>query len=874
MNKVDPTALRTLRENYFPGIWKDKAPTLGGTLSKRPLEGSKSFLKPKVFDDWEEAIKAGFEPVSDNPIVLAKMKIAEMDKYILAHTVLNEGKQAGLVSFLRSGDKMPDGWTRINDPIGTVYGPPNIAVKEYIDKRVYDSLLGVANSLGIKHERLPNAGRGKIGYSVQGANKIVTQHATETSVLAHEIGHQLDVKYDLWGNLLKRDSGKGFQPGRSELSAIADLTERGQKARTRPEKIAQVIEAYVHSPEEMEQVAPRVFTWFDKSVKETPELKPLSEIKPGIALKTLETNIPTGGFPVVGNYIAPEEAAQVVNNYISQPLSSSKYFGSLYRGYMNAAGLLNQFQLTGPFHGGFTTTESIISRQALAAKQLYRVFTGKEDPATFLKTALTSPAAFIEKSLKGKKIQQEWLKPGTHPEYGQTVEDMHLAGGGIRRDEFLRADSLKQFLEAVREGKPGTAIWKSPGAATELMAKPIMEWYVPKLKMGAFEELATEYRKVFPNLTEQEYGRAMRQIWNRVDSRLGQVLYDRTFMNNAAKQVVQGSIRAPGWSGGTIAEIGGAPKDAVNFFRQWAKEGKPPRELPDRVAYVISLAATTAVTNGALTYLLTGDMPKGTDFMAFRTGVTTPDGNPERGMLPTYSKDVYAYKQSPIRTLAHKTNPLIGLGLDISRNKDYYGVQVYNPEGTVGEKIGGVGKYILKAFTPFFLRGIQKNLEEKSDIPRALLPLVGVMPAPSHLTQTSAQQKAGEIISEYMPQRARTQEEFERNKLVKQHSHDIKKAIQKKQPIREYVSKIAADLKAGKLNDKDIEKIEERIGTVPLERNVTRMKLQDALRVWDVASLEEKKKLKQIILDKVDRFDGTEEEVKALVPKIKAVINQ
>ena len=46
----------------------------------------------------------------------------------------------------------------------------------------------------------------------------------------------------------------------------------------------------------------------------------------------------------------------------------------------------------------------------------------------------------------------------------------------------------------------------------------------------------------------------MQYIWNRVDSRLGQVVYERLIAKKTAVNVVQALMRAPGWTGGTIVE--------------------------------------------------------------------------------------------------------------------------------------------------------------------------------------------------------------------------------------------------------------------------------------------------------------------------------
>ena len=184
-----------------------------------------------------------------------------------------------------------------------------VAGKEYVDKNIYEGLLKVAEILRIKHKRVMKAGRGKLGYA-SSDGETVTQFATELSVLAHEIGHQLDTKYDLWNLIVTNAIGVSEksrrqtqaattqQRGRiqNELRALADLTWEGsevsayykQKVRKKAEKMAHMLEAYIHAPERFQEVAPIVYKEFDSFINSTTELQELSKLKQGLALKELQ----------------------------------------------------------------------------------------------------------------------------------------------------------------------------------------------------------------------------------------------------------------------------------------------------------------------------------------------------------------------------------------------------------------------------------------------------------------------------------------------------------------------------------------------------------------------------------------------------------
>ena len=157
---------------------------------------------------------------------------------------------------------------------------------EYLDKNIYEKLLGIAAKLGVNHRRVINVGRNRLGYATP--TEIVTQYATELDVLAHEIGHVIDFKHNLWDVFSKGNS--------KELRALVDLKIEGlpeligtayhKYTRKRAEKMATLTQAYIHAPEKFKQVAPNLYEQFDSFVKGDTILKDLADIKHGIAKTT------------------------------------------------------------------------------------------------------------------------------------------------------------------------------------------------------------------------------------------------------------------------------------------------------------------------------------------------------------------------------------------------------------------------------------------------------------------------------------------------------------------------------------------------------------------------------------------------------------
>lgn len=942
-------AMRTIRENYFPGMWTQesikafnqaaaevvtgmeaegrKAPETyedwstedraavkargqeilkgGGKgsdksalsyLTRRQLKGKESFRKQKVFDDIMDGIDFGLVPISRNPIDLVKLKLAEMDRSIMANRALREWEKAGDVKFLRTGQQMPEGFAKINDKYGTVYGPPVQTVSEHVDKAVYDGLTKVAKGLGIDPERRFSAGRGKLGYASP-SGETVTQFATELSVLAHEIGHQIDFKYGLWdkivagavdvgkrGEVTKTASAAKRGKIQDELRALADLTWEGseasdyykKKVRKRAEKMAHMLEAYIHAPDRFKEVAPTVYSDFDAFVKSHDELKGLSEIKQGLALEKISIKKPVGGFPVIGSRIAKKPVADILNNFLSSSIYNSPYFGTAFKGYMGTANALNQTQLGmgSAFHAGFTSADVQISHNAEVIKDIYGVIRGNRTLGDLGRTIKKVPAAMITNPRRGAKVVAEWRTPtlevSVNVPVGQLPRDnparvamiakaMELAGGASRIERGLKTEWTEKQIREWYGNQKVKAAARTPIVLVELLAKPIMEYLVPRQKAGVFGELAGRIIEQNPGKTMEQLIPQFRQAWNRVDARLGQVVYDRLFINNMAKNVIQGAIRAPGWTGGTIGEvITGAPKDFVNFFTDWKRTGKAPQDIPDRVAYVIALLGTVLTTNYLLTKAFTGEDPEGMDWWAFRTGGVDERGRPERFILPTYAKDLFSWWEDWGHTLVSKTHPLLGVIGDIYRNHDYYGVKIRNEDDPPIKQLADSATYGLKQFEPFWIRGAKKETQRgggfgktiTEEPQKILAPQLGIMPATSAYTMTPFEKFARKTLEERRPRGTRTKEEAERTDLKR----DLEQKLRRGDPGA--MDELYDAMRSGEITRREAQTINQRSGEDYTTLTAKSMTLKDLAAGISLASDKEKALIKPIFKKKIQNKTG------------------
>jgi hypothetical protein len=547
-------------------------------------------------------------------------------------------------------------------------------------------------------------------------------------------------------------------------------------------------------------------------------------------------------------YAVREDVAQVINNYLSQNLYNNKYIGKAFSGYMALANNLNQMQLGvgSMFHAGFTSLEAIISHGALGLKAI-----ANGDFASGVKYLAEAPAEFIRNPMIGGKVLAAMADPTsagiTHGmDIPMIAENAVLAGARKGMDTRFQTHTTEKMFEAWANGNKIGAAVRAPFAMIEQMARPLMEWLVPRQKFGVFADMSSFWMNEHPNASFKERREAMQEIWNRVDSRLGQVVYDRLFVNNVAKNMVQGALRAPGWTGGTILELVGGAKDVADLIRNVAKGEKP--NMSDRTAYTLSLLLTTAVANGALTALFTGEAPEGRDFIAFRTGNVDERGFEERFMLPTYMKDVLAYSEAPGTTLLHKLHPALGMGRDIIQNKDYYGTEIRHEGDNIVAQASQLVGFTAKQYMPFWIRGMQKEAERGGTALAMGAPFIGIMPAPSDLNRTPAEKMIRKFVTERMPKTTKTAVEFERSKMLTKLTSEFRmQNVDAENDLHEAVA-------AGIISTVAAKRIKSEAKLSPLASGFKRLSLDEARKVMEKATPAERILLEKILKTKEAHF--------------------
>lgn len=547
---------------------------------------------------------------------------------------------------------------------------------------------------------------------------------------------------------------------------------------------------------------------------------------------------------VRGHYYAPEGAARVLNNYLSPGLRGIK----AYDAFRWLGNTLNQAQLgLSAFHLGFVSMDSGVSKVALG---LEHILSGS--PLQGLKDIAQSPIAPITNMIRGNKMLEEYYKPGTQGAEIASLMDAAMKGGArATMDSFYKTDAWKNMTKAFRSGNVFGGVLRAPFAALDLTMKPVLEYAVPRMKMGMFADMArSELERIGPNASLEEKRAVMAKAWDSVDNRMGQLVYDNLFWNKSFKDSLMAAQRSVGWNLGTLRELGGGALDtaATPARALRAARGESPlgeKVVTHRMAYAMALPIVAGVLGAIYQKLHTGMLPgqnkDGTfggdesalrDMFTPRTGQTTSQGEEERAQLPSYMKDVFAYSKHPVTTIANKASPAISAIAQMLNNKDFYGTQIINPADPLFQKAKDELTFVGKQFVPFSLQGaskrVGKDLETKAES------FVGVTPASAELTRTPAHQAMMDAIMKRMPSGARTKEDQAR--------YEVQKAIVEAGKNGTPLSQAIVEAKAKGVNFSVRQKanLKKSIRQDPRAIMFSHLTLDEAKKVYALGNKEEK----------------------------------
>lgn len=751
----------TYIQNYFSQLWQnrdgsDVTPEQAAkiwSMARRPLMGRMGFAKQRTYDTYKDGLDSGLVPKSWNPATLTIMAMDQQDKAITGHEAVNAWEKMGIWKYFPLGTHEP-GWTAINDKVARVFAPPIKDMREYFDQKMSDDLRDFAERLGI---RVTDTEKGVPGGYQKAANPLDPDTilrrfgAPDDVVLSHEIGHALDDRFDLQRRFNSPQIAR-------ELEDLANLRASGHQSpefqayiQQPDERIANLAAGYIHAPELTRQVAPTAYAAFDKFIKSNPRLKDFSEIKPSLELGQRDQAIKLAGPQLVGNYMMPTEAAKLVDQHFAPGLGGN----AAYRVFRGFSGQMLQAALGwSGFHAMGTTLNAEFSALALATKALR--YGDMDTVKDQLAKAFVPLAAGVSQAKAGAALRQEWYAPGSGTPEVQAMVSALKAGGARARggaehlgnmyESFQKSVNLA--LGSMEADQKGAAAWegakalaKALPALNQFVSRPLMEHYVPAVKMGAAADLLRfEIKRQQPQ-SEADMRRIAGEVWDNIDNRFGLLTHDNLFWNRTAKDALTATFQSLGWNLGTVRELGGGILDL--------KKTMTTGELTNRTAFLLALSAGTAMYGAMYQFLMTGKRPEEPlDLWFPKTGVTRKDGSADRISFPTYAKDLYGtfrgVSSGPGRIafnlfnmVQNKLNPALSTGAQMLRNEDYFGNPIH-PKSAGGDPLFNKDMVLhaLSAFVPYSVRGAMQQSRQGAGLGTQAQAMAGITPAPSYITRT------------------------------------------------------------------------------------------------------------------------------------------
>jgi hypothetical protein len=523
----------------------------------------------------------------------------------------------------------------------------------------------------------------------------------------------------------------------------------------------------------------------------------------GNALKVF---VPTEkGMVQAGEFYAIEKGATVLNNFLSKgfwSLGETPFKEARNKGLRGLAVAKNnlvalKLGLSG-FHFIETTTSSHATTLGSAVQAALRGDI-RRAVSQFGKWIPVFGDAVVQK--RGRDIYSAWKTGKFRNEYEKwAVEQIEMAGGALDMPIQYKkgvAGQWKNMIRNFRHNKYGLGAVQIVPAIMEQTMKPLMEIWIPRLKAFNYITMVEDFAKRNPQIRQnsEEWVKNIQKLWDSVDNRFGQLQYDNLFWNRMARDIGVLSQISMGWNIGTFREFGGGVIDMSKAVAGAALKKKP-EIIVDRMLYTAMYTAHFAAMGGMMTKMLTGEYPKQfLDFFYPRTGTINQDGTAERVQMPTMLKEVASSREALRKYGAtglgvyasHKLAPIFSLMWDMVDNKNFYGVDIRDPQAPIFEQVQQLSAHLFEqGFLPISVSSYMKHRRatDKQDLVNSMLPFWGFSIAPGYVTKTPMQKEIFDLFSKRIPNN-RTRQEWD----AYQKRAEVKRMIglgQSKEALKEF----------------------------------------------------------------------------------------
>ena len=137
LESLKPDERRDWIENYFVHQWKDPEAArekIQKQYTGDKLLGNKNFLLKRTIPTIKDGMipesqgGPGLVPVSSNPVELTLNYHRQVRNYIEGQKAIAEAKDKNLIKAVMGGGEIPEGYVRVEGPLGNIYGPKYGAV--------------------------------------------------------------------------------------------------------------------------------------------------------------------------------------------------------------------------------------------------------------------------------------------------------------------------------------------------------------------------------------------------------------------------------------------------------------------------------------------------------------------------------------------------------------------------------------------------------------------------------------------------------------------------------------------------------------------------------------------------------------------------
>jgi hypothetical protein len=442
-----------------------------------------------------------------------------------------------------------------------------------------------------------------------------------------------------------------------------------------------------------------------------------------------------------GEWWAQEDLARVVNNYLSDDWFKKNVVGRSLQQVNNAINMVNLSMSA--FHFVATSFNAMSQQVGQAYQDLVK---GK--PISAGAKLITSPLAGPTNFIKGRMLVNKAL--ANDPEALKLIDKIYEGGGslGVPRDMTGYINSMKR--EFANKNYVG-GIARAFPATLEATMKPLMQYYIPSIKVASFENLYRRGLEKYADKMEagtMTEGDLLRGSWKASDYLYGKMHLDNVFWNNTLKSALQTMWRSVTWNMGTIIRLGGGELDTLKQIGG-ALKGQTP-EFTDAMADLFGVITTAVIIGGVYHYLHTGKRPEELkDYLFPKTGQKDDNGVDVRVSIPGYGKDLYYWHTAPIQTGKKKTAPLLNIITSSWENENFFGDMIRNQDSTVSVQLKQQLKFMADSMRPFSLQQIQRSIERDDPTYRKIEGFFGFVEAPRAIRESPI---VSEIYKEYRGQ--------------------------------------------------------------------------------------------------------------------------